>query len=220
MSLCCCGGGGSTAPLPSNPVPIIAAISPNTAVRGGAAFTLTVSGSNFVSGVAVQWNGSSRSTTFVNGGQVTAQIGADDISVAGTDAVTVFNPAPGGGSSTSAMFTVPCVIASAGPASGQTIARFGAYYFDGWSGPLTNFHFNGMPNGPYQDREPLSGWQDNNNCAVEQQLAWAHSFGIDFFVFDWYFNAAVTDPGEDLNSALKITHALPDPRHAVRHPIC
>ena len=218
MSLFGCGGGGSTAPRPSNPVPMIAAISPNTAVRGGAAFTLTVSGSNFVSGVAVQWNGSSRSTTFVNGGQVTAQIGADDISVAGTDAVTVFNPAPGGGSSTSAMFTVPCVIASAGPASGQTIARLGAYYFDGWSGPLTNFHFMGMPNGPYQDREPLSGWQDNNNCAVEQQLAWAHSFGIDFFVFDWYFNTAVTDPGEDLNSALKITHALPD-RHGMQYAI-
>jgi hypothetical protein len=77
----------------------------------------------------------------------------------------------------------------------------------------------GMPNGPYQDREPLSGWQDSNNCAVEQQLAWAHSFGIDFFVFDWYFNTAVTDPSvEDLNSALKITHSLPD-RHGMQYAI-
>jgi len=218
-SLSGCGGGGSapSAPLP-NPVPTIAAVSPNNATRGGPAFTLTVNGSNFVSGAAVQWNGSSRPTTLVNGSQVTAQIAADDISVAGTDAVTVFNPAPGGGNSNSATFTVPCVIASTGPASGQTGARLGAYYFDGWSGPLTNFHFKGMPNGPYQDREPLSGWQDNNNCAVEQQLAWAHSFGIDFFVFDWYFNTAVTDPGEDLNSALKITHALPD-RHGMQYAI-
>jgi len=111
------------------------------------------------------------------------------------------------------------VHASAGPASEQTGARLGAYYFDGWAGPLTNFHFMGMPNGPYQDREPLSGWQDNNNCAIEQQLAWAHSFGIDFFVFDWYFNTAVTDPtGEDLNSALKITRALPD-RHGMQYAI-
>lgn len=215
-----CGSGNSAPPPPLlNPVPTIAAISPNNATRGGPAFTLTVNGSNFVSGAAVQWNGSSRSTTFVNGNQVTAQIAVDDISVAGTDAVTVFNPAPGGGSSKSAAFTIPCVIATAGPASGQTHARLGAYYFDGWSGPLTNFHFMGMPNGPYQDREPLSGWQDSNNCAVEQQLAWAHSFGIDFFVFDWYFNTAVTDPtGEDLNSALKITHALPD-RHGMQYAI-
>ncbi len=217
MSLSGCGSGNS-APL-SNPVPTIAAISPNNATRGGPAFTLTVNGSNSASGAALQWNGSNRLTTFVNASQVTAQIGADDISVAGTETVTVFNPAPGGGSSNPAMFTVPCVIASAGPALGQTHARLGAYYFDGWSGPLTNFHFKGMPNGPYQDREPLSGWQDNNNCAVEQQLAWAHSFGIDFFVFDWYFNTAVNDPSaEDLNSALKITHALSD-RHGMQYAI-
>src|SRR5260370_40280484 len=199
MSLSGCGSGNS-APL-SNPVPPIAAISPNHATRGGPAFTLTVNGSNFASGGALQWNGSNRLTTFVNATQVTAQIGADDISVAGTDTVTVINPAPGGGSSNSATFSVPCVIASAGPASGQTHAPLGAYYFDGWSGALTNFHFQGMPNVPYHDPEPLSGWQDNNNCAVEQQLAWAHSFGIDFFVFDWYFNTAVTDPAfQDLNS--------------------
>ena len=140
-SLSGCGGGGSapSAPLP-NPVPTIAAVSPNNATRGGPAFTLTVNGSNFVSGAAVQWNGSSRPTTLVNGSQVTAQIAADDISVAGTDAVTVFNPAPGGGNSNSAAFTVPCVIASTGPASGQTGARLGAYYFDGWSGPLSSRH--------------------------------------------------------------------------------
>lgn len=214
---CGSGGGGSSVP-PPNPVPTIANISPNTGTRGGSGFTLTVNGSNFVSGAIVQWNGSSRSTTLVNGSQVTAQISADDISVAETDMVTVFNPAPGGGKSNSAAFTIPCVIASAGPATAQTSARLGAYYFDGWTGPLTNFHFNGLLNGPYQDREPLSGWLDSNNCAVEQQLAWAHSFGIDFFVFDWYFNTAVNEPGDDLNSALKITHALPN-RHGMQYAI-
>ena len=98
-------------------------------------------------------------------------------------------------------FSVPCVIASPAPAASQTRARLGAYYFDGWSGPLTNFHFQGLPLGPYQDRQPVSGWQDNTDCAMEQQLAWAHNFGIDFFVFDWYFNPAVTASGENLDSA-------------------
>src|SRR5436305_12507541 len=83
MSLWGCGGGGSTAPLPPNPVPMIAGISPNTAMRGGKAFTLTVSGSTIVAGVEVQWNGSSRTTTFLNGGQGTGEVGADDISAAG-----------------------------------------------------------------------------------------------------------------------------------------
>jgi hypothetical protein len=111
-----------------------------------------------------------------------------------------------------------CSVASATSASAQTRVRLGAYYFDGWSGPLTNFHFGGLVNGPYQDHKPLSGWQDNTACAVEQQLAWAHSFGIDFFVFDWYFNTTVNDPGENLNSALKFTHAMPN-RHGMQFAI-
>lgn len=73
-------------------------------------------------------------------------------------------------------------------------------------------------NSRYQDREPLTGWRDDNRCAVEQQLAWAHSVGISFFVFDWYFNATSVDPTEDLNSAIKITHALPD-RHGMQYAI-
>jgi hypothetical protein len=213
-----CGGGSSSSGPPPNPVPVITTINPTTAVRGGPSFTLTVNGSNLLPNSTVQWNGQSRPTTFLSGAELQAQIPLDDISVAGTDAVTAFNPAPGGGTSNSASFNIPCVLAPASPASTQTRARLGAYYFDGWSGPLTNFHFQGLPNGPYQDRQPLSGWQDNNNCAVEEQLAWARSFGINFFVFDWYFNTAVTEPGDDLNSALKITHALPD-RHGMQFAI-
>jgi len=132
----------------------------------------------------------------------------------------------GGGGSTGGISMVtpvasptPCgTMQPAGPASGQTRARLGAYYFDGWSGPLSNYHFNGLLNGPYQSRKPLTGWQDNSSCAVEQQLAWAHKVGIDFFVFDWYYNATVNDPGEDLNSAIAFTHALPD-RHGMQYAI-
>lgn len=213
-----CGGGGSSSFPAPNPIPTITAISPSSAAREGPAFQLTVKGSGFVSGSAVQWNGGNRPTTFVSGTQLSAQVSADDILVAGTDNITVSNPAPGGGTSQSVPFSIPCVLATPGPASAQTRARLGAYYFDGWAGPLTEFHFNGLVNSPYQGREPLSGWQDNNRCAVEQQLAWAHSFGIDFFVFDWYFNATVIDPTEDLNSALKITHSLSD-RHGMQFAI-
>jgi glycosyl transferase family WbsX len=213
-----CGGGGSGSVAVTNPIPTISALSPSTATRGGPAFTLTVNGSNFVSGAAVQWSGSPRPTTFVNAGQVTAQISADDIVVAGAENVTVVNPAPGGGTSNSQTFNIPCVLAPAGSASLQTRARLGAYYFDGWAGPLTNYHLIQLVNTPSQDRQPLSGWRDDNQCAIEQQLAWAHSFGLDFFVFDWYFNPARFDTTEDVNSAIKITHALPD-RHSMQFAI-
>src|SRR5262249_6583295 len=101
--------GGTSAPLVftvSNPLPNITSLSLSSAVAGGAAFTLVVSGSGFVSGSAVRWNGSNRSTTFISNTQLSASIPASDIANAGTAAVTVFNPAPGGGASGAATFTV------------------------------------------------------------------------------------------------------------------
>ena len=89
-----------------NPVPAITSLSPATATAGGATFTLTVTGSGFVNGAVVRWNGANRPTTFVSDTQLTAAIPATDIATAGTASVTVFNPAPGGGASNSLTFTI------------------------------------------------------------------------------------------------------------------
>jgi len=89
-----------------NPVPSIASLVPPNATHGGAGFTLTVNGANFVSGCTVEWNGKGVSTSFVNSGQVTGKITAADIATAGTATVTVKNPAPGGGVSNSKTFTI------------------------------------------------------------------------------------------------------------------
>jgi hypothetical protein len=102
------GGGtsGAASFTVNNPVPAIASISPSSGTEGGAAFTLTVNGTGFVSGASVNVNGSARVTTFVSGTRVTAAILASDIATAGTLSVTVNNPAPGGGTSGAASFTV------------------------------------------------------------------------------------------------------------------
>jgi hypothetical protein len=214
-----CGGGGNnllTGPLPSqNPVPSIVTLSPNNYDQNGPAFTLSVIGSNFISGSVVQWGGSARPTTLISGNLLTAQISATDVSTAASTPVTVTNPSPGGGASNSKNFTVPCNIPAPAAAASQTNAKVGAYFFDGWTGSLSNFHYNGLLYGNYQDREPLSGWEDDNDCAVEKQLAVAHNFGIDFFIYEWYFNATTANPGQNLNSALQITSTLPD-RHAMQ----
>ena len=214
-ALTACGGGTSAPPVTQGPIPAVTAISPNSSTVAGPAFTLSVVGSHFTTNSTVHWNGSAQTTVFVNANLVTAAIPAEDVATSGLDAVTVVDT---GGTSNVLNFAVPCVIPTQGDSSQQTRARLGAYYFDGWSGSLTNFHFQGLPLGPYQDRQPLSGWQDNSQCALEQQLAVAHNFGIDFFVFDWYFDATANDPGEDLNSALKITHQLAD-RHGMQYAI-
>jgi hypothetical protein len=79
-----------------NPVPLLSQpLVPEAAAPGGTGFTLTVNGTGFVSGSVVHWNGGARSTHFVNGGRLTANIPGTDIAEAGTAAVTVTNPEPG-----------------------------------------------------------------------------------------------------------------------------
>jgi 6-phosphogluconolactonase len=99
-------GTSSSVSVQPNPVPTIASLSPAITASDSVGFTLTVNGSNFGPTSVVQWNGSNRSTAFVSSGQVTAQIAAADVATAGTATVTVFNSAPGGGSSNSATFTI------------------------------------------------------------------------------------------------------------------
>ncbi len=94
-------------PTDNNPVPVLSSLSPSSAITGDAALTLTVNGSNFVGGAVVRWDGANRVTSFVSGTQLTATIPATDLATAGIYPVSVFNPAPGGGTSTtSANFTV------------------------------------------------------------------------------------------------------------------
>lgn len=89
-----------------NPLPQLISLNPATAVEGGGPFTLTVSGTGFVSGAIVRWDGQNRATTFVSATQLTAQIPATDIAGAGSAAVTVVNPSPGGGISSALGFTI------------------------------------------------------------------------------------------------------------------
>src|SRR5947209_8251089 len=75
-----------------------------------------------------------------------------------------------------------CTIDLRGGPSGQTAARIGAIYFDGWSGGLNDYHISQLRSGTDgTTRQPLSGWEDATPCEVEQQLAWAGSYGISFF---------------------------------------
>ena len=71
--------------------PTLTALSPQSATAGAAAFMLTVSGSEFVDGATVLWNGSARPTTFVSSTQLTARIAAADVSSAGSQNVSVGN---------------------------------------------------------------------------------------------------------------------------------
>lgn len=112
----------------NNPVPTMTTISPNSAPAGGAGFTLTVNGANFVGLAVVNFNGAAKTTTFISTHQVTATITPADIAKGGTFPVTVTNPAPGGGNSAPTNFNVsnPVPTISSVAASGKAHAPGGA----------------------------------------------------------------------------------------------
>jgi hypothetical protein len=102
-------GGGSSLALDftvNNPLPVLSTLSPASAIAGDPVFTLTVNGTNFVNGSVIKWNAADRTTTFVNASHLTTQISAADIQSEGTATITVSNPAPGGGLSTEAIFSI------------------------------------------------------------------------------------------------------------------
>lgn len=124
-------GGGLTTPvqLPvNNPQPAIVTISPNSNTTGAAAFTLIVNGTNFISSSVVRFNNSNRVTTYVSGTQLQAQITAADIATAGTANISVFNPAPGGGTSSATTFAINNAIPTIGGISPASATAGGSAF--------------------------------------------------------------------------------------------
>jgi hypothetical protein len=88
------------------PVPAATAVSPGSIVAGSAGPVLTVTGSGFTAASVVRWNGADRPTTFAGATRLTAALTAADVATPGPGAVTVFTPAPGGGTSAALAVTV------------------------------------------------------------------------------------------------------------------
>jgi hypothetical protein len=89
-----------------NPAPTVSAASPGSVTALAGNTWVTITGSNFVPGSTVHWNGSSRTTVFVNSGQLRVAIPAADLAAPQTATMQVFNPAPGGGASSQISFKI------------------------------------------------------------------------------------------------------------------
>jgi hypothetical protein len=102
------GGGTSAAQTftVSNPAPVLSGLAPGGATAGTGPITLVATGSGFVNGSTVRWNGGARTTTFVSATQLMATISAPDLATSGTAQITVATPAPGGGTSGSIGFAI------------------------------------------------------------------------------------------------------------------
>jgi subtilisin len=89
-----------------NPPPVVTTMSPARGPAGMPALTLTLTGSGFDGFSVVRWNGNDRLTTVVNTTTIQASIPPADVAAVGTAQVTVFTPAPGGGTSSALTFTI------------------------------------------------------------------------------------------------------------------
>ncbi len=94
-----------TSPAP-NPVPLVTGVDPTSVISGSQAIQLHVYGNQFVNGASVYWNGSARSTSFIDPNHLIATIPATDLQSAGDANVSVVNPAPGGGESNRVNFNI------------------------------------------------------------------------------------------------------------------
>lgn len=76
----------------SNTLPTIGSLNPSTVCQGSGGITVTLSGSNFVSGAVVQFNGADRFTTFVSPTEMRFALLSTDTTTAGDHNVRVINP--------------------------------------------------------------------------------------------------------------------------------
>ena len=139
--------------------PTLTSLSPSSAAAGGQAFTLTVNGSNFVSGSVVRWNGVDRTTNFVSASQLTAAIPATDIAAAGTASVTVQN-------SNALTFTITS-------ASSGLVAH---WKFDEGAGTTAadssgNGHTGTLTNGPIGPRDNSAGHCNSTERTILLRVA-------------------------------------------------
>ena len=177
--------------------PTITSLSPTSAIAGGAGFTLTVSGTNFVSGSTVNFNGNARTTTFVSATQLSAAILASDIATTGIFNVTVTNP--GDGTSNGVSFTVVApqpTITSISPTSaiaggaGFSLTVNGTNFV---SGSTVNF------NGSARTTTFVSATQ-LRAAILASDIA---TTGI--------FNVTVTNPGDGTSNGVSFTVVAPQP---------
>ena len=88
------------------PLPSIGTLAPFAAAPGTGPLTLTIDGAGFLPTSTVTFNRGVRATSFVNTGQLTVMLTAADLAAAGSFAVAVINPSPGGASSNTVNFIV------------------------------------------------------------------------------------------------------------------
>jgi len=90
----------------ANPTPALTGVNPAQVLAGSGNTQITLTGSGFIAKSKAQFKGAALTTTYVSSTLLTAIIPASKLTAPGDFDVTVNNPTPGGGTSTSFTFSV------------------------------------------------------------------------------------------------------------------
>ena len=118
----------------NNAVPTVSSLYISSVPAGSAAFDEYVFGANFGYGAVMKFSGVTLSTVYSSCGEFGALIPATDLTTAGTFPITMFNPAPGGGTSAPLTFTVtnPApTLTNIAPNSGAVNAAIASFVLTG-----------------------------------------------------------------------------------------
>lgn len=138
-----------------DPTPILTSLSPSDAIAYDQAFTLVVTGSAFVDGAVVCWDGVNRPTTFISSTQLNVSVGAGDLLVGKAVQITAQNPESEISNSLEFVIYNPVPsLGSLAPASARvgdpefTLTMMGSLFVDGailiWDGSERPTTFIGM----------------------------------------------------------------------------
>jgi uncharacterized delta-60 repeat protein len=182
--------------LAPNPAPTITSLAPATVVAGSAPFSLVVNGTGFGAASVVEFNGLALATTLVSATQLRAQVPASAVASAGSFAVVVRNPAPGGGTSAAAfVVTAPApTIASFTPTAGGA----------GTTVTITGTNFTGAT-AVELNGQGIVGFTIVNASTVTFVVPAGASSGL----------IAVTTPGGTATSTAAFTYLAPNPAPAI-----
>jgi hypothetical protein len=134
------------------PTPVVTSISPSTLPEGSADFTLTLTGSNFLGGATVQWNGTPLTITAASGTQIQVTVPAALLADEGTGTVTVTN-------SFSGVASLPQTFATADAGLTSRGANLFVFRNKNFSGTVATFT-DGNPRAASGDFTALITWDD------------------------------------------------------------
>ena len=89
-----------------NPRPVIFMLNPSSIDRNSGPLVVAISGNYFMPGAVAKLNGSDRNTTYISSTYLQMQLSYADTTGFGDYLISVYNPAPGGGLSNSAILNI------------------------------------------------------------------------------------------------------------------